>query len=75
MSILGGNTEPSDQMLSGTGLTGNAYQFTRVTVNVGGDSDGKFIYYAVDNNLRTYHTIVEYLLLAGERYVITVTVS
>ena len=48
---------------------GNPSQFTRVTTNVGGDTDGKLMYYAVDNNLRTFTQYVT--CVAGERYVLS----
>ena len=48
---------------------GNPSQFTRVTTNVGGDTDGKLMYYAVDNNLRTFTQYVT--CVAGEKYVLS----
>jgi hypothetical protein len=48
---------------------GNPSQFTRVTTNVGGDTDGKLMYYAVDNNVRTFHQNVT--CVAGEKYVLS----
>ena len=48
---------------------GNPSQFTRVTTNVGGDTDGKLMYYAVDNTVRTFYQYVT--CVAGEKYVLS----
>ena len=61
------NTDFSSDLSGWT--NGNPSQFTRVTTNVGGDTDGKLMYYAVDNNLRTFTQYVT--CVAGERYVLS----
>ena len=52
---------------------GNPTQFTYSTNSVGGDTSGKVMYYAIDNNLRTFTQYVT--CVTGQKYILSFDAS